>query len=84
MNDATALVFKDADGAYIGIDAASGGYPYLVKNVLSAERFPDTLEGREKANAYKATMSAGSDSFRATEWTLCRMAVQVTPLADQG
>ncbi|MFK4706038.1 hypothetical protein ABIC83_002877 [Roseateles asaccharophilus] len=80
MNAATALVFMDADGAYIGIDSASGGYPYRTKYVLQAEHFPDTLEGREKAHGYKATIGAGSDSFGATKWSLCRMTVQVMPL----
>lgn len=52
MNDVYVLRNKKT-GAWIALDAASGGYPYDVSDILQAEQF----YSKDDAERYTATMS---------------------------
>lgn len=79
MTQKAALVLAHNE-MFVHIDQSSGGYPCMVNDALQAHHFHDSAEGREKAEQYRRTISAGSDTFKASQWVVCRLEVVVTPL----
>lgn len=60
-------VIKSEDGYYVGIDTASGGYPFETENINSAYIFLD----KQKALEYK-------NKFPKEKWHL--FSVEIIPL----